>query len=139
METNYIFVYGVLKSIYDNEPARFIRKNCDLIGDGFFSGMLLDLGNYPGAIFDANSESKVHGEVYKIKRNKDELVSFLDEFEGVSPRFDKPYEYKREFIPVLSSIGEIYASCYLYNWNPNGFPVIKDGIYKNEKAKREQT
>lgn len=136
MESNYIFVYGVLKSMYDNEPAQFIRKNCDLIGDGWFSGILLDLGNYPGAIFDSSSELRVHGEIYEIKKNKVELVSFLDEFEGVSLRFEQPYEYKREFIPIQTSIGDLSASCYLYNWNPEGFAIIPDGIYKNEKAKR---
>lgn len=136
METNYIFVYGVLKSMYDNEPAQFIRKNCDSIGEGSFSGVLLDLGSYPGAIYDEDSELVVFGEVYEIKRNKEELVSFLDEFEGVSPRFEQPYEYRREFIPVQTSIGVLSASCYLYNWDPKGCIVLEDGIYKNEKAKR---
>lgn len=136
MKSNYIFVYGVLKSMYDNEPARYIRKNCSLISKGSFSGILLDLGNYPGAIFDINSESKVHGEVFEIKQNKVELVSFLDKFEGVDPRFEQPYEYKREFIPIQTSIGELSASCYLYNWDPEGFAIIPDGIYKNEKATR---
>ncbi len=66
--------------MYDNEPARFIRENCSLIGEGSFPGTLYDIGNYPGAVFDPKSDLTVYGEVFEIVKNKDELVAFLDEF-----------------------------------------------------------
>lgn len=90
MDSDYIFVYGLLKSIYDNEPARFIRRNCSLIGEGHFPGTLIDIGSYPEAVFEQDSENKVHGEVYRIDQNQEELVSFLDHFEGVGDQFEKP-------------------------------------------------
>ena len=136
MKKNYIFVYGLLKSIYDNEPARFIRENCSLIGEGSFSGKLYDIGSYPGAIFDLNSDSKVYGEVFQIVKNEDELVSFLDQFEGVGDDFEQPNEYVRKHIPITTSQGIISASCYLYNWNLDNHKVIDSGRYKNTKGNR---
>ena len=137
METNYIFVYGLLKSMYENEPAKFIRKNCDLVGEAAFPGTLVDIGTYPGAVYEPDSELKVHGEVFKIKRNKEELVTFLDRFEGVGPEFDQPNEYKREVIPVQTKTGELFASCYLYNWDWKGKRIIPSGRYENAGGTRE--
>ena len=136
MNTNYIFVYGLLKSIYDNEPARLIRKNCTLIGEGSFPGKLIDIGSYPGAVYESKSDSKVYGEVYRIDKNKDELVSFLDQFEGVGDQFEQPNEYVREIIPIQIDGREILASSYLYHWNYDGLKVIASGRYENEKGTR---
>lgn len=136
MKHNFIFVYGLLKSIYENEPAKFIRRNCSLIGNGSISGMLYDLGNYPGAIYEKNSLSKVHGEVYQINRNEKELVQFLDNFEGVGSQFKQPNEYVRSTIPVNISTGMVEASTYLYNWNLEGAKMIDSGRYENVKGNR---
>ena len=136
MKPNYIFVYGLLKSNYVNEPAQFIRKNCELVSSGNFPGSLFDLGTYPGAVYDEESESSVYGEVYQIIQNEEELVIFLDTFEGVGPDFEQPNEYKRELVPIKTEDGIIKASCYLYNWNLDGLKVIANGRYENEKGTR---
>lgn len=122
--------------MYDNEPAKFIRKNCSLIGEAFFPGMLIDIGTYPGAIYEAKAPDKVYGEVYRIDRNHKELVAYLDHFEGVGDQFEKPNEYVREIIPVQMEEKEILASCYLYNWNYDGLKVIASGRYENQKGTR---
>ncbi len=136
MKHNFIFVYGLLKSIYENDPAKFIRRNCSLIGEGSIYGMLYDLGSYPGAIYEKNSPSRVYGEVYQIDRNEKELVQFLDNFEGVGSQFKQPNEYIRSIIPVNISTGIIKASTYLYNWNLDGAKMIDSGRYENVKGNR---
>jgi gamma-glutamylcyclotransferase (GGCT)/AIG2-like uncharacterized protein YtfP len=136
MKDDFIFVYGLLKSMYENEPAQYIRRNCTLIGEGFFPGKLVDIGTYPGAIFDETSQTSVYGEVYKIERNKEELFAFLDHFEGVGPEFEEPNEYKRELIPVQLGDKKIHASCYVYNWNSDGLKVIESGRYENADGTR---
>ena len=122
--------------MYDNEPARFIRKNCSMLSEGYFPGILIDVGNYPGAIYDADSEKKVHGEIYRIDQNYKELVAFLDQFEGVGDQFEQPNEYVREVIPAQIDGKEIMASCYLYNWNYDGLKVIASGRYENQEGNR---
>lgn len=136
MNTNFIFVYGLLKSIYDNEPARFVRKHCQLVDKGYFSGKLFDIGTYPGAIYDPESGLAVHGEVYWVTGNQLELETFLDHFEGVGLEFEKPNEYKREIIPVTTGNKILNASCYLYNWNLDRAKLIASGRYQNEKGNR---
>ncbi len=132
----HIFVYGLLKSMYDNEPARFIRKNCSLVGEGYFPGRLIDIGSYPGALYEEHSEMNVHGEIYKIERNEAELVKYLDHFEGVGKQFDQPNEYIREVIPIQMGGKELQASCYLYNWPVEGKRVIDNGRYENKDGMR---
>lgn len=136
MIPSYIFVYGLLKSNYENEPAKFIRTNCEFVGYGNFPGKLIDIGTYPGAIYDEKSETIVYGEVYQVVQNEEELVTFLDNFEGVGLDFEQPNEYKRELIPIQTENGVIQASCYLYNWNLDGLKVIASGRYENKKGTR---
>lgn len=133
---NHIFVYGLLKSMYDNEPARFIRENCSLIGEGYFPGKLIDIGTYPGAIYQKDSPTKVHGEVFRIDRNEIELVKYLDQFEGVGAQFEEPNEYVRKLIPIQMEENEIDASCYLYNWPIEGKVIIESGRYENVLGNR---
>ncbi|GAB5408119.1 MAG: gamma-glutamylcyclotransferase [Balneolaceae bacterium] len=136
MEPKYIFVYGLLKSMYHNDPAKFVRKNCSFIGEASIPGKLFDLGTYPGAIYDEKSSSKVHGEIFQIIKNETELTHFLDEFEGVGSHFKQPNEYVRVSIPVKTATSIIEASTYLYNWNLEGLKVIDSGRYENEKGNR---
>ncbi len=122
--------------MYDNEPARFIRKNCSLVGEGYFPGQLIDIGTYPGALYKEDSETNVHGEVYIIERNETELVKYLDHFEGVGAQFEQPNEYVREMIPIQMGDEVIQASCYLYNWPVEGKIVIENGRYENVLGNR---
>ncbi|RNC79490.1 MAG: gamma-glutamylcyclotransferase [Balneola sp.] len=133
---SYIFVYGLLKSTYENEPAKFIRKNCSLLGEGYFPGQLIDIGSYPGALYEEDSEMNVYGEVYKIEKNEAELVAYLDHFEGVGKQFEQPNEYVREVIPVQMGDTELKASCYLYNWSIKGKTVVESGRYENKDGTR---
>jgi gamma-glutamylcyclotransferase (GGCT)/AIG2-like uncharacterized protein YtfP len=128
---NHIFVYGLLKSMYDNEAARFIRKHCILIGEGTVPGRLFDLGTYPGIVYETNAKTFVTGEVFEIITNKAGLVEYLDEFEECGPDFEQPNEYRKEVIPVNVN-GTIYqASSYIYNRNLEGLKVIESGNYND--------
>ena len=86
MNDRYIVVYGLLKSMYDNEAAVFVRKHCRLVGEATFPGYLYDLENYPGVIYDEDSPFTVFGELFQITGDRVALTSFLDEFENVGPR-----------------------------------------------------
>jgi len=126
---DYIFVYGLLKSMYDNEAALFIRQHCTLIGVGTTPGRLFDLGTYPGIVYEPNAETIVFGEVFRIDTNKEGLNEYLDQFEECGPEFEQPNEYKKEVIPVDVN-GKVYhASSYLYNRNLDGLKKIDSGNY----------
>ena len=137
MNDRYIVVYGLLKSMYDNEAAVFVRKHCRLVGEATFPGYLYDLENYPGVIYDEDSPFTVFGELFQITGDRVALTSFLDEFENVGPRFEHPNEYRKEVIPVTVGDKIYEASCYLYNWNPDGLKLIESGRYENIHGTRK--
>ena len=129
MDTNYLFVYGLLKSTFENEAAQLVRTHCELIGEGSFPGYLYNLGEYPGVIYDESSPYIVHGEVFKIDTEKEKLIQFLDEFEGLGEQVEQPNEYRKEIIPVKTEKGTLQARCYIYNLEPDGFTLIESGRY----------
>lgn len=138
METDYIIVYGLLKSMYSNPAARKVRKHCEIIGEGTFPGYLYDLGDYPGAVFDENSPYTVYGEVFKILRGKKELEEFLDDFEDVGPQYEQPNEYRKEIIPVQTTRGKVQAACYVYNRATSHLRLVKSGRYENVAGTRNK-
>src|SRR5713226_7977498 len=79
-EPRNLFVYGTLRRGAQNEFARLLREQADLIGAGRVRGTLYDLDDYPGLVVPANTQRWVRGEVYRMKDRK--LLAALDEYEG---------------------------------------------------------
>ena len=115
MNTQYIFVYGLLQSKFNNKAAQMLRKHATLIGAASIPGAVFDLGDYPVAIFDKKMKGIVPGELYYIHGDSKQLLKFLDEFEGIGLDEEHPLEYHREFVPAQYKGGEKPALCYLYN------------------------
>ena len=115
MNTQNIFVYGLLQSNYDNKAAKMLRKHAALIGPARIPGAIFDFGNYPAAIFEKNMKGIVSGELYYIHGDSKQLLKFLDEFEGIGPDEEHPFEYQRGFVLAQCEDGEKSAICYLYN------------------------
>ncbi len=115
MNTQHIFVYGLLQSKFNNKAAQMLRKHATLIGAASIPGAVFDLGDYPVAIFDKKMKGIVPGELYYIHGDSKQLLKFLDEFEGIGLDEEHPLEYHREFVPAQYKGGEKPALCYLYN------------------------
>lgn len=115
MNTQNIFVYGLLQSKYDNEAAQMLRKHATLIGPASIPGAVFDLGEYPAVFFEKNMKGMVRGELYYIHGDSNQLLQFLDEFEGIGPDEQKPFEYRRGIVQAQCEGGETPALCYLYN------------------------
>jgi len=64
---NYLFVYGTLMRGNSNSFAEKLHSLCNFEGNGYLSGRLYQIGWYPGAVFEPQSDFKVHGEIYKIQ------------------------------------------------------------------------
>jgi gamma-glutamylcyclotransferase (GGCT)/AIG2-like uncharacterized protein YtfP len=137
MNPHFIFVYGLLKSNYENEAAQTVRENCTLIGEGRMPGRLYDIGTYPGAVYIEDATTFVHGEIFEIQQNEEKLIHYLDHFEGVGADFPDPNEYRKKIISVQTEQGAIQASCYLYNWNLERLELIKTGKYEDQNGRRK--
>ena len=115
MNTQNIFVYGLLQSKYDNEAAQMLRKHATLIGPSSIPGAVFDLGEYPAVFFEKNIKGTVRGELYYIHGDSNQLLQFLDEFEGIGPDEEKPFEYRRGIVRAQCQGTNRPALCYLYN------------------------
>ena len=81
MPVRILFVYGTLRLGSRHPMAHRLRAGGKLLGRGRTSGVLYDLGVYPGATFGTGERGHVVGEVYAV-RHGSRLVAELDYYEG---------------------------------------------------------
>ena len=128
-DSDYLFVYGTLRPSFENPFARHLRQHSHYVGESAFPGLLFDLGNYPGAIYQPDSQQKVIGSIYHIEQHKQSLLTYLDEYEGIGNGFPQPAEYIRALVPVSVNQISITSWVYLYNLPLVTMRVISSGDY----------
>jgi gamma-glutamylcyclotransferase (GGCT)/AIG2-like uncharacterized protein YtfP len=72
-----LFVYGTLRSEFDNQYAVMLRSRAELVGRAVVAGSIFRIAEYPG--YRPEPLGVVHGEVYRVDL---ELLRVLDEYEG---------------------------------------------------------
>jgi gamma-glutamylcyclotransferase (GGCT)/AIG2-like uncharacterized protein YtfP len=111
----YLFVYGTLKSDYENPYAIALRDKSALVGTGFILGKIVQISWYPGLLLTSNNDEKVFGEVYLLPEDSDELMIMLDTYEGVSNPPDPKDEYKKtEVTATMANDEKIRVMVYEY-------------------------
>jgi gamma-glutamylcyclotransferase (GGCT)/AIG2-like uncharacterized protein YtfP len=96
-----LFVYGSLRSEFDNRYAAKLRSAADLIGRATVTGSIFRVGRYPG--YRIEPAGKVQGEVWRM-RDPERTLALLDEYEGS--------RYRRGLTPT--SIPGVEAWIYVY-------------------------
>lgn len=96
-----VFVYGSLRSEFDNRYAVGLRSTADLVGRATVMGSIFRVGRYPG--YRAEPAGLVHGEVWRL-RDPERTLAMLDEYEGS--------RYQRVLTPT--SIPGVEAWIYAY-------------------------
>jgi gamma-glutamylcyclotransferase (GGCT)/AIG2-like uncharacterized protein YtfP len=76
---NLLFVYGTLRSSFDNEYARLLRLQAEFVGRAVVSGSIYGVSHYPA--FKPEPAGNVHGELYRLT-DPEATLSALDEYEG---------------------------------------------------------
>jgi gamma-glutamylcyclotransferase (GGCT)/AIG2-like uncharacterized protein YtfP len=74
-----LFVYGSLRSEFDNSYARRLRENADLVGRTTVPGSIFRVGKYPG--YRREPEGIVHGELWRL-HDPEATLAALDDYEG---------------------------------------------------------
>ncbi len=77
---NLLFVYGTLRSAFDNEYARLLRSQADLVGRATVTGSIYRVQHFPA--FRPTPAGEVHGELYRL-RDPETTLKTLDEYEGL--------------------------------------------------------
>ncbi|MES2063808.1 MAG: gamma-glutamylcyclotransferase family protein [Bacteroidota bacterium] len=125
--TNLLFVYGTLLQP-GNSFADYLKQNCTYLSPGKTKALLYDIGEYPGAIITANTDSYIHGSIFKLLHPKQNL-RVIDDYEGFGPEQEQPNLYIRTVVPVETNPGIVNAWIYLYNLPVNGLLQIATGSY----------
>ncbi len=109
MTKHLVFVYGSLRGGSARSMSlRFPQSR--FIAEAKVSGILYDLGPYPGMLLN-ETNSLVVGEVYEVD---DELLQQLDEFEASS-------NYLRKQVEI--SLGAHRTMCWTYEPNPDFYSL----------------
>jgi gamma-glutamylcyclotransferase (GGCT)/AIG2-like uncharacterized protein YtfP len=100
-----LFVYGTLKSGFQNPYAKRLQREARLLGRARMPGRLYRVRWYPGMRPPRGSEDTVIGELYKLHQPS-KTLEVLDEYEE---------EYTRELHrATLESGQEFRAWVYMY-------------------------
>jgi gamma-glutamylcyclotransferase (GGCT)/AIG2-like uncharacterized protein YtfP len=74
-----LFVYGTLRSEFENPFARLLRSQAELIGRATVQGSIYRVEFYPA--YKEEPAGEVHGEVYRLQSGAATLAE-LDDYEG---------------------------------------------------------
>jgi gamma-glutamylcyclotransferase (GGCT)/AIG2-like uncharacterized protein YtfP len=74
-----LFVYGTLRSVFDNPYAKLLRSQAELIGPAIVQGSIFRIAHYPG--YRPVPVGTVHGELYRLL-DPAATLALLDEYEG---------------------------------------------------------
>jgi gamma-glutamylcyclotransferase (GGCT)/AIG2-like uncharacterized protein YtfP len=104
---NHLFVYGTLRSGFQNQYARLLAEEETLLGRARIRGKLYDIGRYPGLVLSSAPQELVIGEVYRLQ-DPDRTLATLDRYEGA--------EFTRVAATILLEAGELEAGEQLPAW-----------------------
>ncbi|HVW97594.1 MAG TPA: gamma-glutamylcyclotransferase family protein [Mucilaginibacter sp.] len=125
--TSYLFVYGTLLD-RQNDFGDYLHKNCSFYIAGKIKGRLYDFGEYPGAVLDKDSDTCIHGKIFRIKE-ADEVLKKLDEYEGYGPDEEQPHLFVRKLVSVNAGGNTLNCWIYLYNRSVAGLVPVQGGEY----------
>jgi gamma-glutamylcyclotransferase (GGCT)/AIG2-like uncharacterized protein YtfP len=128
--SRYLFVYGTLLPDLAPSSLRELVGQLRPIGPASTSGCLYDLGAFPGAIREDESETRVQGEVFELPADPD-LLAILDAYEGFDPSNPGTSLFVRVRRSVTLAGGDaICCWVYVYNGDLGAAPPIAEGDYR---------
>ncbi len=123
-----LFVYGSLRSGFQNHVYEYISHYFTLVGNAKVRGKLVDLGTYPAGV-PAEENIFIIGELYQII-NENEFswaIGQLDDYEGVDAEAEEERLYRRDITDVFFDDQVAQAWIYWYSGDVSGMPVIASG------------
>lgn len=118
--SNFLFVYGTLKTSFDNNEAKRLRREATLIGEATIKGSLYNLGPYPAFLKD--SKDLVHGELFEV--HHEETFQWLDRYEEV------PVLYLRREVKATINDQKIKCQVYEYAGHVYAYDKIEGGNFQ---------
>jgi gamma-glutamylcyclotransferase (GGCT)/AIG2-like uncharacterized protein YtfP len=116
-----LFVYGTLKTGFQNRFARLLHSNAECLGPAKIRGRLYRISWHPG-LKRCTREEWVFGEVFRL-RNPLKILRALDIYEGAAFRRVETSAYLEtnafglacwvyEYVPGVSAMRRIRSGCF---------------------------
>jgi len=124
-----VFFYGTLLPEFVPPAMGDVVGRLDFYDGGSVRGLLFNLGEYPGAIFDNRSNQPVYGAVFHLPEDS-RLLEVLDRYEGYEPgaHTRSLFVRKRQYVDLAAG-GAVECWVYEYNGSPQDAPIIASGRY----------
>ncbi|MBP0904203.1 gamma-glutamylcyclotransferase [Mariniflexile gromovii] len=127
--SEYLFVYGTLLKDFESYMSKFLERNSEFVGSGYFQGNLYEISWYPGAVLSDQPNDKVYGHIFKII-NPEKTFQVLDDYEGIGDTGEHANEYTRTLIDAyLNETEPIKTYVYIYNLPTAHLKHISSGKY----------
>jgi gamma-glutamylcyclotransferase (GGCT)/AIG2-like uncharacterized protein YtfP len=127
--SEYLFVYGTLLSHFQHPMHQLLAAGADCLGPARITGKLYDLGEYPGLVIRPDTESRVLGEVYRL-RDPRPVLARLDQYEACPSDQTRTAEYRRRHVIArLTRGGHLRCWAYVYRGPRRDRHLIRSGDY----------
>jgi putative glutamine amidotransferase len=133
---SYLFVYGTL--VPGSTPACVadLMGQFQPVGRATVRGVLYDLRNYPGLVFDRERERDVPGFLLEFPSDDQALLRRLDAYEGFDPNAPTTSLFRR--VPATATLTDsgraVDCQVYVYNRPKPGDRVIATGAWANRDS-----
>jgi len=133
------FLYGSLLSGYPSDLSQDLHRRSCALGRGRIHGFLIDLGQFPALVYRPGSRTWVEGELVRLP-NEEELMDFLDAYEGYDPRRPACENlYLRQRLPLKWAANPSlkWAWSYVFHGPSSNYPTIPESFYLDYFWKHE--
>lgn len=132
--SEFLFVYGTLLPELAPKDLWPVICRLPISEKATVSGWLYDLGKYPGAILNAETDARIHGAVFELP---EELLMTLDDYEGFERQDLTRSLFVRKRCPVTLNSGR-NIECWIYEYNRAANPaqIIESGNYSAHLASK---
>lgn len=124
----HLFVYGSLRSGFNNPAYTYISKYFTLLGTAYVQGKLFQLPEFPAGV-PSEDQSLIKGELYTIKIPAEcsWAIAQLDDYEGVQAEEGQSPLYRRALTNVHFNNEQTQAWIYWYNGSIEAGQLIEGG------------
>jgi gamma-glutamylcyclotransferase (GGCT)/AIG2-like uncharacterized protein YtfP len=130
----YLFAYGSLRPELAPSDLNGLVQRMRRIGAAYAHGHLYDLGQYPGAVLDADCGRRIIGEVLELPDNES-ILAALDHYEGFDRNDRNASLFVRTECHVILENGEeIECWVYVYNGEISSAKLIETGDYLGNRC-----
>jgi gamma-glutamylcyclotransferase (GGCT)/AIG2-like uncharacterized protein YtfP len=134
-----LFVYGTLRPSFAPPELKELIGQWRKVGDGYVHGRLYDLGEYPGAVLDSASETRIIGEVFELP-DDDSTLAALDSYEGFDPgNLNASLFVRRRCEVMFEDDSKIECWVYVYNRRVTPSTIIQSGDVLMRYGERERS